>query len=128
MAETTEPAASGTGLHLGPIAQFTAKTVIVCAAIVVSGFLILDYMDDFVSRRIEQIDAAIRPLTTIGGKQFWSKLEAELANQADPKSDLSPEQKRRILSQIKTISDRWRPFLNEAASSIAGEANPPAKQ
>jgi hypothetical protein len=125
---TTEPASKGAGSHFGPIAQFAIKTAIVCAAIIVSGFIMLDYLDDFATRRIEQMDAAIRPLTKLGGKQFWSRLEDELDRQADPQSDLSPEKKRKILSQIKIISDRWRPFLSEASSSIAGDANPPAKQ
>lgn len=128
MEVTRETASNDAGWHHGPIAQFTVKTVIVCVAIVVSGFIMLDYVDDFATRRIEQMDAALRPFTKIGGKQFWSKLEEELNNQADPKSDLSPEKKRKILSQIKIISDRWRPFLTEAASSIAGDANHPAKQ
>ena len=36
--------------------------------------------------------------------------------------DLSPEKKQKILSQIKIVSDRWRPFLTEAAAAIEGES------
>jgi hypothetical protein len=128
MEGTKEPASPGDGRLYEAIVQFAIKTVIVCAAIVVSGVIMLDYLDDFISRRMEQMEATMRPFTRIGGKQFWTKLELELEKQADPSADLSPEQKRKILSQIKIISDRWRPFLSEAASSIAGEPSPPAKQ
>jgi hypothetical protein len=41
---------------------------------------------------------------------------------ADPRTDLSPEKKQKILSQIKIVSDRWRPFLTEAAAAIEGES------
>ena len=33
----------------------------------------------------------------------------------------------KILSQIKAVSDRWRPFLQEAAAAIEGDANKPQK-
>jgi hypothetical protein len=129
MEETTkEPAKVGSGGLFDGIAQFAIKTVIVCAAIVVSSIIMLDYLDDYVSRRMEQVEATIKPLTSLGGRQFWTKLERALEQQADPASDVSPEKKRKILAQIKVISDRWRPFLNEAATSIAGESNPPPKQ
>ena len=129
MEETTkEPAKVASGGLFDGIAQFAIKTVIVCAAIVVSSIIMLDYLDDYVSRRMEQVEATIKPLTSLGGRQFWTKLERALEQQADPASDVSPERKRKILAQIKVISDRWRPFLNEAATSITGEPSPPPKQ
>src|SRR5262245_51958928 len=125
---TSQPVAKEPSRLFEGIAQFAIKTVIVCAAIVVSGIVLLDYLDDFITRRVEQMETRIKPLTSIGGTQFWSKLERELENQADPSSDISPEKKRKILSQIRTISDRWRPFLSEAASTIAGDAGAPPRQ
>jgi hypothetical protein len=121
---TKEPAARRSMSFYGAVVLFAIKTVIVCLAIVVSGVIMLDYLDDFMGRRMDQMEATLR----MGGKQFWTKLEEGLAKQADPASDLSPEQKRKILSHIRIISDRWRPFLIEAASSITGEPNPPPKQ
>jgi hypothetical protein len=129
MDEPTKEPASRSGPRLyDAVVLFAIKTVIVCAAIVVSSVIMLDYLDDFVGRRMEQMEATLRPFTKMGGKQFWGKLEEELGKQANPASDISPEQKRKILSQIKIISDRWRPFLSEAAASIAGEPSPPPKQ
>ena len=109
-------------LRLGPIAQFALKTAIVAVAIVLSAWIMLDVLEGFVTRRMEQLETTIRSATAIGGRQFWTKLEDELDKMADPRTDISPEKKRKILSQIKVISDRWRPFLSEAAASIAGDA------
>ena len=109
-------------LRLRPIGQFALKTAIVAVAIVLSAWIMLDVLEGFVTRRMEQLETTIRSATVIGGRQFWTKLEEELDKIADPRTDISPEKKRKILSQIKVISDRWRPFLSEAAESIAGDA------
>jgi hypothetical protein len=110
-------------LHLGPIGQFALKTAIVAVAIVLSAWIMLDVLEGFATRRMEQLETAMRSATVIGGRQFWTKLEDELDKLADPRTDISPEKKRKILSQIKVISDRWRPFLSEAASAISGDAD-----
>jgi len=112
---------------LGPIGQFAAKTAIVTAAILVAGWVALDYVDDMVSRRMEQLELALKPVTSLGGRQFWSRLEAELDRRAAPAADIPPEKKRKLLAQIKIIADRWRPFLTEAAAAINGEAKEPGK-
>jgi hypothetical protein len=114
-------------LRLGAMGQFTLKIAIVSVAIVLSGWIIVNILDDFASRRMQELDATIRSAAVIGGRGFWTKLEEELDKGADPRMDISPEKKRKILSQIRIISDRWRPFLAEAASSLAGEANQTAK-
>lgn len=110
---TSESVSSG----LGPIRHFLLKTVIVCGAIIACGWIMLNLLDDFATRRIEQLER-----TVIGGNRFWTKLERELDRLADPRTDLTPEKKQKILSQIKVISDRWRPFLVEAASTIEGDS------
>jgi hypothetical protein len=55
-------------------------------------------------------------------------VEAELDKQADPGSDLSSEKKQKILSQIRIVADRWRPFLMEASSAISRKPKQPAKK
>jgi hypothetical protein len=77
---------------------------------------------------MEQLHATMRSATAIGGRQFWTKLETELDRMADPGTDIPLEKKQKILSQIKIVSERWRPFFTEAASSIAGDTKLPAKQ
>ena len=80
-----------------------------------------------VSRRMEQLELALKPVTSLGGRQFWSRLEAELDRQAAPAADMPPEKKRKLLAQIKIIADRWRPFLTEAAAATNGVAKEPGK-
>jgi hypothetical protein len=122
-----EPTSQSADSGLGPIGRFLLKTVIVCAAIIVSGWIMLDLLDDFATRRMEQFERSVRAATSLGGQRFWTKLEGELDRLADPRSDLSPEKKQKILSQIKIVSDRWRPFFNEAASAIEGESKKAAR-
>jgi hypothetical protein len=127
METSQEPTSESAESGLGPIGRFLIKTVIVCAAIVVSGWILLDLLDDFATRRMEQVEQTVRAATSLGGHRFWTKLESELDRLADPRADLSPEKKQKILSQIKAVSDRWRPFLEEAASAIEGESKKAAR-
>jgi hypothetical protein len=125
--DTPHETASQPDMRLGPIGQFAIKAVIMAVAIVVSTWIMLDMLDDFADRRMQQFERTLQSATSIGGRQFWTKLEKQLDQLADPKSDISPEKKQRILAQIKLISERWRPFLMEAVASIEGESNRSAK-
>jgi hypothetical protein len=100
---------------------------IITAAIVVSAWIMLDILDDFADRRMQQFERSLRSATSLGGRQFWAKLENQLDQLADPKSDLPPEKKAKILAQIKVVADRWRPLLLEAASAVEGDAPKPQK-
>jgi hypothetical protein len=121
-AVTSPPVTSPAVVGLGPIGLFLAKTVIVSAAIVVSAWIVLEVLDDFASRRMQQLEQTLRSAMSIGGRQFWTKLEGELDRLAGPTMDLPPEKKQKLLSQIRVVSDRWRPFIVEMASAIDGGA------
>jgi hypothetical protein len=125
--ETTDQTAWQADTRLGPIGQFAIKAVIVAVTVVVAAWIILDMLDGFADRRMQQFERTLQFATSIGGRQFWSKLENQLDQLADPKSDIAPEKKQRVLAQIKVISDRWRPFLMEAVASIEGESSKSAK-
>ena len=101
-----------------PIRQFAIKIGIVIMAIIV----VVSYLDNIIAERIVQIQTTIGSATKIGGREFWARLERELENQADPRSDLSPEKKQKIIAQIRIISDRWRPFVSEVRSAVVGDA------
>jgi hypothetical protein len=45
------------------------KTVIVCAAIIVSGWIMLDLLDDFATRRMEQFERSVCAATSLGGNR-----------------------------------------------------------
>jgi hypothetical protein len=125
--ETTGEANSQADMRLGPIGQFAVKTVIVAGVIVVSMWIMLDVLDDFADRRMQQFERTLRSATSLGGRQFWTKLENQLEQLADPKSDIPAEKKQKILSQIKVISDRWRPFLMEASAAVEGDSTKPTR-
>ena len=71
---------------------------------------------------MQQLEHTLRTATSLGGRQFWTKLESELDKLADPRTDLPPEKKAKILSQIKAISDRWRPFLHGSRRGHRGRS------
>jgi hypothetical protein len=64
--------------------------------------------------------------TKVGGAQFWEKLERELGRAADPAYDIPPEKKRKLLSQIHVLVERWRPFMAEIAPLFADFQRPPS--
>jgi hypothetical protein len=55
----------------------------------------------------------------VGGAQFWTKVEGELERAVDPAHDMPPEKKRKLLSQIHILVERWRPFVAEVAPLFA---------
>lgn len=89
---------------LGPIGQFTAKVAIVVAAIVIGTLFVVNAIS-------EQIQTAANSFH-VGGRQFWSKLGQELERQAGPDTDLSPEQRERVIRNLRVIVQRWRPFID----------------
>jgi hypothetical protein len=93
---------------------FLGKVVVVLVAVIVGANL--------VSQKIR----AVTSQTRIGGSQFWSNVEMQLAKAADPKSDLSADRKQKILSQIHTLVERWRPFFREASFLFVDVDKPPS--
>jgi hypothetical protein len=83
--------------------EFLKRTVIVVAA--VAG--ILYFTDYLIENRIQ----SIRESTHLGGREFWTRVEKTLSDLADPKSEMPPAKKAKILSDIKIVSERWRPFV-----------------
>ncbi len=75
MEPSKEPTSQVVEIQLGPLAQFTVKTVIVSAAIVISAWILLGILDDFATRRMQELEASVRTATSLGGRQFWTKLE-----------------------------------------------------
>jgi hypothetical protein len=110
----------------GGIGQFALKAAIVIGLIagtaVISAALLLPKIE----RIIVNAQARVQQLTKVGGHEFWTRAERELARAAEPTSDLTPEQKRRILSQINVIVERWRPFVAEIAPLFVDFQRPTA--
>jgi hypothetical protein len=117
---------------LGPIAQFAIKTGIVAAACFMFFVMAVTYLDSLVDARVAQFQSALRPAiqqfqsaTQLSSRDFWAKLEGELEDQASPRRDLSPAKKKKILTEIGIVSDRWRPFVMDVIAAITGDAGKP---
>lgn len=105
----------------GALAQFAAKACIVAAVIAVSTIVVVDRVIGLVEQSAARSVRTFREemkQTSIGGAQFWGKIEQELARAADPKSDLPPEQKQRLINQFRAIVVRWRPFVDAVVSEL----------
>ena len=72
MEATQEPTSPPPDAGLGPIGLFLIKTVIVSAAIVLSAWILLDVVDGFATRRMQQLEQTLRTATSLGGRQFWT--------------------------------------------------------
>ena len=114
-----------------PVIQFAIKTAIVAVAVVLSITYLISYVDELAQIRIQEFRATtvqeLRAATRFGGREFWTKIEHEIERMAAPESDLPPEKKKKILAEIKVISDRWRPFVSEL-STVVGSSGDPGKR
>ncbi len=103
-------------IHLGSgLGLFVVKTcivaVVIAVCVVVVANLIVETVEDSAAHTIANVHAQWMQ-TPIGGRQFWTKLERELDRAADPKADLPPEEKQKLLEDVRVIAARWRPFID----------------
>jgi hypothetical protein len=108
----------------GELRQFTFKALIVIGLIgglfTLSGALLASRVE----RAVRETDAKMQQYTKVGGAQFWEKMQHDLERAADPARDLPAEQKRKLLAQIHTLVERWRPFMTEIAPLFADFQKP----
>jgi hypothetical protein len=111
----------------GDIGRFAVKTTIVVGIIAVtailSGLLLLFQIERTVDNTLYAAQARFSSVK-IGGTRFWSNIEAELDRAADRDRDLPEEKKRKLLSDIHIIVERWRPFVTELASAFSEAPTP----
>ena len=111
------------------IALFAAKAAIVIALSAIAIIYASSFIAANVDRTAERIQARVSDAMKIGGREFWSKLETGLAQAAEPRNDLPEEKKQKLLSDLRTIATRWRPFLVEVGQLFAEPpAAPPTSQ
>ena len=91
--------------------QFFVKTAVVIGILV--GALTLGGLT--VASKVQQSVERTQAKLSIGGRQFWTKVEEGIARAADPKSDLPEPLKAKLLADIRIIVARWQPFAAELA-------------
>jgi len=102
---------------LDSLGLFAAKTLIVfillTAAIAGSGAFVIDRASH---------SAGVPNFS--GGPKFWAKFEEDLHTAAGPGKDLPEAKKQQLLSDIRAIVTRWRPFVAEIAPLFDREPRP----
>jgi len=106
------------------LGQFTLKALIAISLIAGASLLSAALLTSRIERLVENTEAKMRQYTKVGGAQFWAKVQGELERAADPAHDIPPEQKRKLLSQIHVLVERWRPFMAEIAPLFADFQRP----
>jgi hypothetical protein len=107
---------SWTGLVVFIIKTCVVAVVISACVIFVANWIISD-LQDVATTTIADLRSALAR-NTIGGKAFWSKVETELDRAADPASDLRPEEKKKLIHDVRVIVARWRPFIDAAQDEM----------
>lgn len=110
----------------GGLGQFTLKALIIIGLIAGAFILSAALLVPRIERIVENAQAKMQQYTKVGGAQFWEKLERELGRAADPAYEIPPEKKRKLLSQIHVLVERWRPFMAEIAPLFADFQRPPS--
>ena len=108
----------------GGLGQFTLKALIMIGLIAGAFILSAALLAPRIERIVENTEAKMQQYTKVGGAQFWEKLERELGRAADPAYEIPPEKKRKLLSQIHVLVERWRPFMAETAPLFADFQRP----
>src|SRR5215831_2187961 len=108
----------------GELGQFTLKALILIGLIAGAFVLSAALLVPRIERIVANTEAKMQRYTKIGGAQFWAKVEGELERAVDPAHDMPPEKKRKLLSQIHVLVERWRPFVAEIAPLFADFQRP----
>ena len=111
---------SGTVMRQEEIIQFAVKTCIVAVVISACGIFVADWIIKSVEASTANTISAVREqlAPTVGGRQFWINVKQQLDNAAAPSSDLLPEEKQKLLNDVRAIVSRWRPFIDAAQDEL----------
>jgi len=93
------------------IGRFVIKSGIVALMVL----LVLVVSGGMLASRIEATARGIVGADLRGGRQFWTNLEQGLERMADPSNEMSEERKQKLVSNIRVLVNRVRPFTAELA-------------
>lgn len=114
------PLVSGASLTDG-IGRFAIKSGIVAVMIL----LVLSVSGAMLANKIEATARGIVGAEH-GGRQFWTNVEQSLERMANPSNEMSEERKQKLLSNIRVVVKRLRPFMAEIALLFAPAVPPQA--
>ena len=95
---------------LSPLETFLVKLAAATCAALLFFYLAFSLVTGFIEEKIDQ-------LTVLkGGPAFWSVVETKLYQLASAQ-DMPPKKKEQIISALRILSQRYRPYLD----AIAGD-------
>ena len=99
------------------LTNFLVKLVAVtCAALVffyVTFSLVTGFIEEKIGEKADQL-AILK-----GGPAFWGEIEGKLHKLASA-PDLPPEKKEKIVSSLRTLSARYKPYIDAIAGDVKG--------
>jgi hypothetical protein len=111
------------GLLLG-IAGFAVKVALVAAGAAFVAVFTLNAAERAMERlAANTVMPALAQISHVGGKHFWTNVEHQLDQAADPKTAMPEPEQQRLLADLHVIVERWRPFVHEAAQLFAEPAD-----
>lgn len=93
---------------------FVLKAFVAAVIFGVVQVVVFSYAFDSISWRFWRVERAFMVASQASTPEL---VEAVLGKLADPQNDVSPEAKERMAKHIRTISERWRPFLEAVVLS-----------
>jgi len=103
--------AAGAGLAAESIGRFAIKAGIVAVMML----FVLAVSGALLANRIESVGRGIVGADLSDGRQVWVNLENNLEKLALPANDMPEERKQKLLSNIRVVVNRLRPFVAEIA-------------
>jgi hypothetical protein len=100
-----------------PLKTFLVKLAAVTCAALVFFYVAFSLVTGFIEEKADQL-AILK-----GGPAFWGAMEDKLYKLASA-PDLPPEKKEKIASALRTLSVRYKPYVD----AIAGDAKAPQQQ
>ena len=96
------------------------------AAVILVGGLLASKIDDTIDRTVFAVRMQLAPIANakIGGSQFWAKVENEIDRAANSNNAMAPEKQQKLLSNIRAIVTRVRPFVAEVAPLFSDPRSP----
>jgi hypothetical protein len=120
---------SGSVMNKDDIIQFAVKTCIVAIVISACGIFVADWIIKSVEASTANTISAVREQLApkVGGRQFWINVKQQLDNAAAPSSDLPPEEKQKLVSDLRVIVSRWRPFIDAVQDELHKPTGAPSQ-
>jgi hypothetical protein len=111
--ETDETAAKSTR-GPSPLTVFFVKLAAITCASLVFFYVVFSLVTGFIEEKTDEL-AILK-----GGPAFWGAMENKLYKLASA-PDLPPEKKEKVVSALRTISLRYKPYVDALAGDVKSQ-------